>query len=69
MKYTRAIKVEVEIGADEVIKSEEAAKKEHLKPIEVELKVLEQVVQGIIDEMEYLKVRELRMRSTNGIFA
>jgi p24 family protein delta-1 len=42
------------------------AQKEHLKPIEAELKVLEDVMKSIVDEMEYLKEREVKMRDTNG---
>ena len=35
--------------------------------MEAELRKLEQVVQEIVDEMEYLRRREAKMRDTNGI--
>ena len=41
------------------------AKKDNLKPIEVELRRLEDQVQAIHDDMKYLKNREESMRNTN----
>lgn len=42
------------------------AKKENLKPLEVELKRLEDTVQAIHQEMVYLQQREQQMRTVNG---
>jgi p24 family protein delta-1 len=63
-QYIRAISFEVETGMDinEVKRIEKAEK---LKPIELELRMIEQMLKGIVDEMEYLKEREIRMRDTN----
>ena len=36
-----------------------------MKPIEVELRRIEDVITEIVQDMEYLKVREQRMRNTN----
>jgi hypothetical protein len=36
-----------------------------LKPIEVELRRIENVITEIVHDMEYLKVREQTMRNTN----
>lgn len=46
----------------------EVAKSEKLRPIEVELRKLESVADGIVSEMEYMKQREAQMRDTNGGF-
>lgn len=42
------------------------AKNEKLGPLETELRKLETVVKEIVNEMQYLKRREARMRDTNG---
>jgi hypothetical protein len=42
------------------------AKKENLKPLELELRRLEDLVVSIHDNMEYMKTREEAMRNTNG---
>jgi p24 family protein delta-1 len=36
-----------------------------LKPIEVELRRIEDVISEIVQDMEYLKIREQTMRNTN----
>jgi hypothetical protein len=38
---------------------------EKLKPIEVELRRIENVIQEVVHDMEYLKIREQTMRNTN----
>ncbi|OZJ05324.1 hypothetical protein BZG36_01561 [Bifiguratus adelaidae] len=63
-KYSRVIDLEFEIGA-EADDYQSLAKAEKLAPLEVELRKLEKVVQEIVDEMEYLKTREAKMRDTN----
>ncbi|CAJ0629042.1 4017_t:CDS:2, partial [Entrophospora sp. SA101] len=57
--------LEDDVGA-EAIDYNQLAKAEKLKPMEAELRKLEQIVQEIVDEMEYLRRREARMRDTNG---
>ena len=42
------------------------AKQESLSGLEVEMRKLEGVVKEIVDELNYLKRREARMRDTNG---
>jgi hypothetical protein len=61
----RSIDFTLTIGV-EATDTQEMARKEHLKPLEVELRVLESVMDSIVDEMEYLKGREAKMRDTNG---
>lgn len=42
------------------------AKAEKLKPLEVELRRLEDLSKSIVDDFEYMKSREKMMRDTNG---
>ncbi|RHZ43932.1 hypothetical protein Glove_801g10 [Diversispora epigaea] len=63
-QYHRTIDLDVDVGA-EAIDYNQLVKSEKLKPMEAELRKLEQVVQEIVDEMEYLRSREARMRDTN----
>ncbi|CAJ0625715.1 5849_t:CDS:2 [Entrophospora sp. SA101] len=63
-KYHRTIDLDIDVGA-EAIDYNQLAKAEKLKPMEAELRKLEQIVQEIVDEMEYLRRREARMRDTN----
>lgn len=65
-KYHRTIDLDIDVGA-EAIDYNALAQAEKLKPMEAELRKLEQVVQEIVDEMEYLRRREARMRDTNGM--
>ncbi|CAJ0746265.1 16343_t:CDS:2, partial [Entrophospora sp. SA101] len=58
------IDLDIDVGA-EAIDYNQLAKAEKLKPMEAELRKLEQIVQEIVDEMEYLRRREARMRDTN----
>ncbi|KAK3093514.1 hypothetical protein FSP39_016656 [Pinctada imbricata] len=44
---------------------EELAKAEKLKPLEVELRRLEDLSKSIVDDFEYMKSREKQMRDTN----
>lgn len=57
----------MDVGA-EAVDYNQLVKSEQLKPMEAELRKLEQVAQEIVDEMEYLRKREARMRDTNGSF-
>lgn len=42
------------------------AKAEKLKPLEVELRRLEDLSQSIVDDFSYMRAREEEMRDTNG---
>ncbi|KAI9011737.1 endoplasmic reticulum vesicle protein 25 [Hyaloraphidium curvatum] len=60
----RTIFLSVDTGA-EAMDYSEVAKSEKLRPIEIELRKLESVAEGIVTEMEYMKQREAQMRDTN----
>jgi len=44
------------------------AKAEKLKPMEVELKKLEDLSESIVNDFAYMRAREEEMRDTNGQF-
>jgi hypothetical protein len=43
------------------------AKAEKLKPLEVELKKLEDLAESIVNDFAYMRAREEEMRDTNGM--
>src|SRR5271154_5344472 len=60
----RHIELDIDIGADARDWSAiQAAEK--LKPVETELRRVEETVAEIVQEMEYLRTRELKLRDTN----
>ncbi|KAJ5224504.1 uncharacterized protein N7469_008007 [Penicillium citrinum] len=61
---SREIELDVEIGADARDWSSIQAQ-EKLKPIETDLRRIEEMVTDIVNEMEYLRSREQRLRDTN----
>ncbi|GAA5930090.1 hypothetical protein JCM3775_004512 [Rhodotorula graminis] len=63
-KYERLVDLDVDIGAD-AVDYNAIAKQESLSGLEVEMRKLEGVVKEIVDELNYLKRREARMRDTN----
>ncbi|GAA99635.1 uncharacterized protein L969DRAFT_94085 [Mixia osmundae IAM 14324] len=63
-KFSRAIDLDVDIGAD-AVDYNAIAKQESLSGLEVEMRKLEGVVKEIVDELNYLKQRERKMRDTN----
>ncbi|KAF9122897.1 vesicle coat component [Mortierella sp. 14UC] len=63
-KYTRVVDVDFDIGS-ETIDYLKLAEKEKLKPMEVELRKLEDMVRDVIENMEHLQQREEKMRNTN----
>ncbi|GAA5998980.1 Erv25p [Rhodotorula paludigena] len=63
-KYERLIDLDVDIGAD-AVDYNAIAKQESLSGLEVEMRKLEGVVKEIVEELNYLKRREVRMRDTN----
>ncbi|KAG0001494.1 vesicle coat component [Modicella reniformis] len=64
-RYTRTVDIDFDIGA-ETIDYDKLAEQEKLKPMEVELRKLEDLVKEILENMEHLKAREEKMRNTNG---
>ncbi|RKP24365.1 emp24/gp25L/p24 family/GOLD-domain-containing protein [Syncephalis pseudoplumigaleata] len=63
-EFFRRIEMHLDVGAD-TVDYEMMAKREKLKPMEIELRRLEKMVDEIVDDVEYLKRREARMRDTN----
>ncbi|GAA5985795.1 hypothetical protein JCM5350_005286 [Sporobolomyces pararoseus] len=63
-KYSRLVDLDVDIGAD-AVDYNAIAKQESLSGLEVEMRKLEGVVKEIVEELNYLKRREARMRDTN----
>lgn len=64
MNPVRHVELDVDIGADAKDWSAIQAD-EKLKPIETELRRLVEVVAEIVDEMDYLRSREQKLRDTN----
>ncbi|MCJ1442695.1 MAG: vesicle coat component [Stictis urceolatum] len=61
---SRHIELDIDIGADAKDWSAiQAAEK--LKPVETELRRIEEMVQEMVNEMEYLRTREQKLRDTN----
>jgi hypothetical protein len=64
MGLSRSIELDVDIGADaRDWNAIQAAEK--LKPVEIELRRIEAVVSEIVNQMEYLRRREQKLRDTN----
>ncbi|KAI8065945.1 emp24/gp25L/p24 family/GOLD-domain-containing protein [Gongronella butleri] len=64
-QLSREVEVEVNVGS-EAKTIEEITKNKHLPNLEEQTRVLEAMVNDILNEMNYLKIREARMRNTNG---
>ncbi|KAL8740161.1 MAG: hypothetical protein Q9190_007108 [Brigantiaea leucoxantha] len=64
MNPTRDIELDIDIGADARDWSAIQAQ-EKLKPVETELRRIEELVGEIVTEMEYLRTREQKLRDTN----
>lgn len=60
----RSIELDVDIGADARDWSSIQAQ-EKLKPVETELRRIEEMVAEVVNEMEYLRSREQKLRDTN----
>ena len=61
---SRHVELDIDIGADARDWSAiQAAEK--LKPVETELRRIEETVNEIVMEMEYLRIREQKLRDTN----
>lgn len=64
-KEYRSVTLDVDLGA-EARRTQVEAQNKKLLPMELDLKVLESQMENIVNEMEYLKKREARLRDTNG---
>lgn len=64
-KYlTRDVELDIDIGAD--AKDWAAIQQtEKLKPVEAELRRVEEAIAEVVSEMEYLRLREQKLRDTN----
>lgn len=64
MNPTRDVELDIDIGAD--AKDWSAIQQgEKLKPIETDLRRMEELVAEIVQEMEFLRTREQKLRDTN----
>jgi hypothetical protein len=64
MNPSRSVELDIDIGADAKDWSAlQAAEK--LKPVEAELRRIEEVVGEVVAEMDYLRGREQKLRDTN----
>ncbi|KAF4555859.1 emp24/gp25L/p24 family/GOLD-like protein 2 [Elsinoe fawcettii] len=61
---SRHVELDVDIGADAKDWSAIQAG-EKLKPVEADLRRMEEMVAEVVEELEYLKVREQKLRDTN----
>lgn len=64
MSPSRHVELDIDIGADAKDWSAIQAG-EKLKPVEAELRRIEEVVGEIVQEMDYLREREQKLRDTN----
>lgn len=64
MNVARHVELDIDIGADAKDWSAVQAS-EKLKPVETELRRIEEVVAEIVAEMDYLRGREQSLRDTN----
>ena len=65
---TRTVTVDIKTGY-EAVDYQEVARVEQLKPLELELRKCESMVDGIVSELEYMISRETALRDTNGAAA
>ncbi|CAD6893105.1 unnamed protein product [Tilletia controversa] len=65
-KHKYLIDLDVDIGA-EAVDYNAIANQESLSGLDTEMRKLEAVAKEILDEMEYLKKREMKMRDTNEV--
>ncbi|KAG8951349.1 vesicle coat component [Tulasnella sp. 419] len=61
---SRIVDLDVDIGA-EAVDYNAIANQESLSALETEMRKLEGIVKEVMDEMSYLKRREMRFRDTN----
>ncbi|KAG0256445.1 vesicle coat component [Mortierella polycephala] len=63
-RYVRIVDIDFDVGA-ETIDYAKLAETEKLRPMELELRKLEDLVGDILENMEHLQEREKKMRNTN----
>jgi hypothetical protein len=61
---TRSVELDVDIGADAKDWTADAAG-EKLKPVEAELRRISEQAKEVVEAMEYLRSREMKLRDTN----
>ncbi|GAP84578.2 putative endoplasmic reticulum vesicle protein 25 [Rosellinia necatrix] len=61
---TRHVELDIDIGADAKDWSAIQAT-EKLRPVETELRRIEEMIQEVVNEMDYLRAREQKLRDTN----
>ena len=61
---SRHVELDIDIGADAKDWSAIQAT-EKLKPVETDLRRIEETISEIVREMEYLRLREVKLRDTN----
>lgn len=64
MSPTRHIELDIDIGADAKDWSAIQAG-EKLKPVEAELRRISELAKEVVDELDYLRGREMKLRDTN----
>lgn len=64
MSPFRSVELDIDIGADAKDWSAIQAG-EKLKPVEAELRRISETAKEIVDEMDYLRSREMKLRDTN----
>ncbi|KAF1813619.1 emp24/gp25L/p24 family/GOLD [Eremomyces bilateralis CBS 781.70] len=64
MSPSRMVELDIDIGADAKDWSQVQAQ-EKLKPLEIELRRIEETVGEVVGEMDYLREREQKLRDTN----
>ena len=62
---TRRVTLNIKTGY-EAIDFQEVARAEQLKPLELELRKAESMVDAVVTELEYMVSRETALRNTNG---
>eukprot|EP01006_Ploeotia_vitrea_P051283 TRINITY_DN67544_c3_g2_i1.p1 TRINITY_DN67544_c3_g2~~TRINITY_DN67544_c3_g2_i1.p1 ORF type:complete len:206 (-),score=23.72 TRINITY_DN67544_c3_g2_i1:565-1182(-) len=68
VRYTQGLRRRIDFQlatGNQAVDYEEVATKEHLKPVEVNLRIMEDTVKQIHTEYFYFKSREAEMRETN----
>ena len=65
--YDAFIELTLKTGS-EAMDYTEIAQSEKLKPIELELRKMENVLDSVVSELDYMKAREEALRDTNGFF-
>ena len=65
-RHTGTLDLKVGVDAEDY---DAIASKEHLDPLELELRKLEDAAVAINKHMTYMRQREAAMRNTNGVFA